>query len=68
MITGLINISMVAIFDLFHILLVYYIRVMDNVLSLMVPLKTAYFKHFEHIQAIEKFEKINFSANHYEYV
>ena len=31
-------------------------------------LKTAYFKHFEHFLAIEIFEKIKFTANHYEYV
>ena len=37
MITGLINMPMVADFDLFRILPGYYIRVMDNVLSLMVP-------------------------------
>ena len=31
-------------------------------------LKTAYFKHFEHFPAIEKFKKLNFAANHCEYV
>ena len=31
-------------------------------------LKTAYFKHFEHFPAIEKFIKTNFAANHCEYV
>ena len=31
-------------------------------------LKTAYFKHFEHFPAIEKFKKTNFAANHFEYV
>ena len=31
-------------------------------------LKTAYFKHFEHFPAIEKFKKTNFAANHCEYV
>ena len=30
--------------------------------------KTAYFKHFEHFPAIEKFEKLNFAANHSDYV
>ena len=30
--------------------------------------KTAYFKHFEHFTAIEKFKKLNFSANHCDYV
>ena len=30
--------------------------------------KTAYFKHFEHFPAIEKFKKLNFDANHCEYV
>ena len=33
-----------------------------------ILLKTAYFKHFQHFQASEKFEKINFVANHCEYV
>ena len=31
-------------------------------------LKTAYFKHFEHFLAIEKFKKTNFIAKHCEYV
>ena len=31
-------------------------------------LKTAYFKHFEYFAAIEKFKKLNFAANHCEYV
>ena len=31
-------------------------------------LKTAYFKHFEHFPAVEKFKKANFAANHCEYV
>ena len=31
-------------------------------------LKTTYFKHFEHFPAIEKFKKLNFPANHCEYV
>ena len=31
-------------------------------------LKTAYFKHFEHFAAIEKFKTTNFAANHCEYV
>ena len=35
---------------------------------LLKQLKTAYFKHFEHFPASEKFKKINFAANHYEYV
>ena len=30
----------------------------------MILLKTAYFKHFEHFLAIEKFKKTNFAANH----
>ena len=30
--------------------------------------KTAYFKHFEHFPAIEKFKKLSFAANHCEYV
>ena len=30
--------------------------------------KTDYFKHFEHFPAIEKFKKLNFAANHCEYV
>ena len=30
--------------------------------------KTAYLKHFEHFPAIENFKKLNFAANHYEYV
>ena len=30
--------------------------------------KTAYFKHFEQFPAIEKFKKLNFAANHCEYV
>ena len=29
---------------------------------------TAYFKHFQHSPAIDKFEKLNFAANHCEYV
>ena len=37
MITVLINMPVVADFDLFCIFPGYYIRVMDNVLSLMVP-------------------------------
>ena len=32
------------------------------------PLKTVYFKHFEHFTAIEKFTKITFAVNHCEYV
>ena len=31
-------------------------------------LKTAYFKHFQHLPAIKKYKKINFAANHCEYV
>ena len=31
-------------------------------------LKSAYFKHFEHFAAIEKFKTTNFAANHCEYV
>ena len=31
-------------------------------------LKTAYFKHFEDLPGIEKFKKINFTANHCEYM
>ena len=34
----------------------------------VILLKTAYFKHFEHFPDIEKFEKLNFAANHSEYV
>ena len=34
----------------------------------VILLKTAYFRHFEHFPAIEKFEKLNFAANHCEYV
>ena len=34
----------------------------------VILLKTAYFKHFEHFPAIEKFKKINFTANHGEYL
>ena len=30
--------------------------------------KTAYLKHFEHFTAIEKFKKLNFAANHCEYM
>ena len=30
--------------------------------------KTVYFEHFEHFPDIEKFKKLNFAANHYEYV
>ena len=30
--------------------------------------KTAYFKHFEHFPVIEIYNKLNFAANHYEYV
>ena len=30
--------------------------------------KTAYFKHFEQFPTIEKFKKLNFAANHYEYM
>ena len=30
--------------------------------------KTAYFKHFEHFAAIEKFKTTNFAVNHFEYV
>ena len=31
-------------------------------------LKTANLRHYEHFTAIEKFEKINFTANYCEYV
>ena len=31
-------------------------------------LKSAYFKHFEHFVAIEKFKTTNLAANHCEYV
>ena len=34
----------------------------------VILLKTAYFKHFEHFAAIEKFKTTNFAANHCEYV
>ena len=37
-------------------------------LDTLILLKTAYLRHFEHFTAIEKFKKINFTANHYEYV
>ena len=30
--------------------------------------KPAYFKHFEHFPVIEIYNKLNFAANHYEYV
>ena len=33
-----------------------------------ILIKTAYFKHFEHFSGCEKFEKLNFAANHCEYV
>ena len=34
----------------------------------LILLKSAYFKHFEHFSAIEKFKTTNFAANHCEYV
>ena len=34
----------------------------------VILLKSAYFKHFEHFAAIEKFKTTNFAANHCEYV
>ena len=42
--------------------LVAYLRYTDFLL------KTAYFKHFVHFTAIEKFEKLNFAANYRECV
>ena len=42
-------------------------RTWDTVI-LLKQLKTAYFKHFEHFPAIETIKKINFAANHCEYV
>ena len=41
---------------------------LEAYLRYMILLKTAYFKHFEHFPAIEKFKKLNFAANHCEYV
>ena len=40
----------------------------EAMLILLKTAKTAYFKHFENFPAIENFEKINFAANHCEYV
>ena len=39
-----------------------------HTLDTVILLKSAYFKHFEHFPAIEIFEIIKFTANHYEYV
>ena len=41
---------------------------LEAYLDTLILLKTAYLRHFEHFTAIEKFKKINFTANHYEYV
>ena len=41
---------------------------MRHACDTVILLKTAYFKHFEHFPAIEKFKKANFAANHCEYV
>ena len=36
--------------------------------DIVILLKTAYFKHFDYFPTIEKFKKLNFAANHCEYV
>ena len=36
--------------------------------SIVILLKTAYFKHFEYFPSIEIFKKLNFAANQCEYV
>ena len=45
-----------------------YLRYSYFALNSLKQLKTAGFKHFEHLPAIEKFKKLNFAANHCEYV